>query len=89
MRLEAKQPPAGKVFKRLSGFQGNAAKHTERGAARTVPAYRRKRCTALPDGLNNLPPPPLILSQQRTERCRPALLTCAVIGSSACTALPW
>jgi hypothetical protein len=29
MRLEAKQPPAGKVFKRLSGFQENAAKHRE------------------------------------------------------------
>jgi hypothetical protein len=29
MRLEAKQPPAGKVLKRLSGFQENAAKHRE------------------------------------------------------------
>jgi hypothetical protein len=30
MRLEAKQPPAGKVLQRLSGFQENAAKHRER-----------------------------------------------------------
>jgi hypothetical protein len=29
MRLEAKQPPAGRVLKRLSGFQENAAKHRE------------------------------------------------------------
>jgi hypothetical protein len=29
-----------------------------------------------------------ILPRQRAERCRPALLTCAVIGSSACTASP-
>jgi hypothetical protein len=29
MRLEAKQPPAGKILKRLSGFQENVAKHIE------------------------------------------------------------